>query len=214
MKSKRSMIIVAIMVTLVGTPRIWQEFGNILASLQHKTQNKLMNMVVSSQVREGNEEELVAGTPMPEHLASSCPGSKSYQVADGRNSVNTTTPRKLRAQRRAAPGTDGSMAFAWRTRDNVGGRTESLPRPEESMAWAGENQLTMHTLASVPPDLLTDKSTVTEFVHVPQVNVIAPTFAIKGADLIKLKKTLEESKGVRQRVRYIFSKGTPALPAT
>ena len=97
-------------------------------------------------------------------------------------------------------------------------REVTLPRPEESLAWTGENQLAMHAIASVPKDLL-DKSNVTEFVtisqanHLPQVN--APqVFVGKSADFIKLRKSFEECKVLRQKVRYIITRTPPALPIT
>src|SRR3954466_10336477 len=105
MKNKRSTIFIAIMVALVGTPRVWKEFGNILASLQHKTQNKLLSMAVNSQVREGDTQE-IAWMSQSEQRASSCPFEKSIQVAVNRKSVNSTAPRKFKVERRVLPSSD------------------------------------------------------------------------------------------------------------
>ena len=210
MKNRRSTIIVAILVTLVGTPRVWQEFGNILASLQHKTQSKLLSMAVNSQVRESNGEE-IAATPVSEQLAS-CPGSKSEQVVESHKSINSPTPRKLKAQGRALPDSDESATLA----SNFGHQAwkgVALPRPEESLGWVGENQLSMHAVASVPPEFL-DKSDVTEFVTLPKVTAIAPAWKISDADIVKLKKAVEEGKSVRQKVRYVIIRNAPALPST
>jgi hypothetical protein len=94
------------------------------------------------------------------------------------------------------------------------GHDVKLPGPEETMAWAGENKINMHDIASVPREML-NKSNVAEFVTVPKINTIPAIFIEKNADLIKLKKSLEESKAVRQRVHYaINTKGLPVLPLT
>jgi hypothetical protein len=212
MKHRRSTIIIAIMVALVGTPRVWKEVGNILASLQHKTENRLLSMAVNSQVRESTVEEM-AGTPtMPAHLASSCPAAKFAQIADNSKTVKSSAPRRLKVERRALPSSDELSTLA----SNSIGKMHhdvKMPRPEESLAWVGEKQLAMHDMASVPREILT-KSDVTEFVALPQVNTIPTVFIEKNADLIKLKKSLEESKGLRQKVRYIISRNIPSLPST
>ena len=94
------------------------------------------------------------------------------------------------------------------------GHDVKLPSSVETMAWVGENKLTMHDIASVPREML-DKSDVTEFVTVPKMNTIPTIFIEKSADLIKLKKSFEESKAVRQRVRYVINtKAFPVLPST
>jgi hypothetical protein len=212
MKHRRSTIIVAIMVALVGTPRVWKEFGNILASLQHKTQNKLLSMAVNSQVHEGDTQE-IAAMPQSEHPASACPYEKFSQVAVNRKSVNSPAPRKVKVERRSLPSSDELSTVAANTENKLG-HDVKLPSSVETMAWVGENKLTMHDIASVPREML-DKSDVTEFVTVPKINTIPTIFIEKNTDLIKLKKSLEESKAVRQRVRYVINtKGLPAFPLT
>src|SRR4051812_49003218 len=150
MKNRRSAIIVAILVALVGTPRAWLEFSNVLAALQHKTQNKLLSMAVNSQVQESGEEER-AVVPSSEHHAP-CPFTTSYQVADNYKPVNYSAPRKPKAERRALPSSEGSSALAANSVAKKH-RQVTLPRPEESLAWTGENQLAMHAIASVPKEL-------------------------------------------------------------
>ncbi|HEX8888042.1 MAG TPA: hypothetical protein VF779_02640 [Pyrinomonadaceae bacterium] len=212
MKHRRSTIIVAIMVALVGTPRVWKEFGNILASLQHKTQNKLLSMAVNSQVHEGDTQE-IAAMPQSEHMASTCPYEKFSQVAINRKSVNTSAPRKVKVERIARPSSDELSTLAANAASKMG-HDVKLPRPEETMAWVGENKLIIHDIASVPREMQ-EPSNVTEFVAVPKINTIPTVFIEKNADLIKLKKSLEETKALRQRVRYVFTaKNLPVPPST
>jgi len=201
------------MVALVGTPRVWKEFGNILASLQHKTQNKLLSMAVNSQVRDGGDTQEIAGMPQSEHLASTCPYEKFSQVMANRKIVNSPAPRKVKVERRALPGSDEISTLAVNTESKMG-HDVKLPSPEETIAWVGENKLTIHDIASVPREIL-DKSDVTEFATAPKLNTFPTVFIEKSGDLIKLKKCLEESKAVRQRVRYVINtKALPALPLT
>lgn len=212
MKHRRSTIIVAIMVALVGTPRVWKEFGNILASLQHQTQNKLLSMAVNSQVREGETQE-IAGTPQSEHLASACPFEKFSQVAVNRKAVNSSVSRKVKVEKLARPGSDESSSLAANTTNKMG-HDVKLPLPEETMAWVGQNQVTIRDIASVPQETL-DRSDVTEFVTVPKVSTIPNVSIEKNADLIKLKKSFEETKALRQKVRYVFTtRSLPVLPST
>jgi hypothetical protein len=212
MKHRRSTIIVVIMVALVGTPRVWKEFGNILASLQHQTQNKLLSMAVNSQVHDGDTQE-IAGMPQTEHLASTCPYEKFSQVAANHKIVNSPAPRKVKVERRALPSSDQFSTVEANIASKMG-HDVKLPSPEETMAWAGENKINMHDIASVPREIL-DKSNVTEFVTLPKVNMMPTVFIEKNADLIKLKKSLEETKALRQRVRYIFiPRNLPVPPST
>ena len=201
------------MVALVGTPRVWKEFGNILAALQHKTQNKLLSMAVNSQVRDGGDTQEIAGMPQSEHLASTCPYEKFSQVVTSRKTLNSPAPRKVKVERRALPGSDEISTLAVNAESKMG-HDVKLPSPEETIAWVGENKLTIHDIASVPREI-SDKSDVTEFVTAPKINTFPTVFIEKSADLIKLKKCLEESKAARQRVRYVINtKALPVLPLT
>jgi len=200
------------MVALVGTPRVWKEFGNILASLQHKTQNKLLSMAVNSQVRESNGEEVAINLPQTENPAS-CPFEKYSVVAENRKAVSTPAPRKVKVERVARPRADEFSTLAANTAIKMG-HDVKLPRPEETMTWVATNPLTMHDIASVPREML-ERSNVTEFVTLPKVNTFPTVLIEKNADLMKLKKSLEENKALRQKVRYVYTiKNAPAPPIT
>jgi hypothetical protein len=198
------------MVAVVGTPRAWQEVSNIFASLQHKTQNKLLSMAVNSQVREVGEVAM-AGIPQAEQSAS-CPFARHSEVAGNRQSINSSAPRKLKVERRALPSADESSALAYNF-TGAKGKKMVLPPSANSLEWTEENQLAMHDIASVPHEIR-DKNSVTEFVTLPQINPNPHVFVMKDADLIKLKKSFEESKNIRQRIRYVYNRSLPTLPIT
>lgn len=205
MKNRRSTILVAIMVTLVGTPKVWQEFGNLFSALQHKTQSRLLSMGLSAQVQENSEKE-VSGMVRSENLAS-CPATTFKQISD-RSSEGATSP-KIKAHRRARVHSEEPLTLTAKVRtDSI--RKESLPSSEHALAQAAQNQLDIRELSSALPEAVADKSYVTEVVSLRQLNTIAPVFIERGADFIKLKKALEDNKLPRQKIRCV-NRTTPAL---
>ncbi|HKC64640.1 MAG TPA: hypothetical protein VKB86_13450 [Pyrinomonadaceae bacterium] len=208
MKNRRSTILVAIMVTLVGTPKVWQEFGNLFSALQHKTQNRLLSMGLSAQVQENSEKE-VSGVVRPENIAS-CPAATFKQISD--RSSEGTSSTKIKAQRRARVRSEEPLTLTARVRtDSI--RKETLPSSEHALAQAAQNQLDIRGLPSAFAEEIADKSNVTEVVSLPQLNMIAPIFIERGADFLKLKKALEENKLPRQKIRCII-RTTPAIRTT
>lgn len=208
MKNRRSTILVAIMVTLVGTPKIWQEFGNIFSALQHKTQNRLLSMGLSAQVQENSEKEL-SGMVRSENLAS-CPAATFKQIADRPSEGAPSTKTKTQRHTRAHSEEPSTLTARVRT-DSI--RKDSLPASEHALAQAAQNQLDIRGLPSAFTEEIADKSNVTEVVSLPKLNMIAPVFIERGADFIKLKKALEENKLTRQKIRCVI-RTTPALRTT
>src|SRR5947209_19815940 len=110
MKNRRSTILVAIMVTLVGTPKVWQEFGNLFSTLQHKTQNRLLSMGLSAQVQENSEKEL-SGVLRSENLAL-CPAATFKQISD--RSSESFSSHKIKAHRHAAVQSEEALTLTAR----------------------------------------------------------------------------------------------------
>jgi len=206
MKNRRSTILVAIMVTLVGTPKVWQEFGNLFSALQHKTQSRLLSMGLSAQVQENSEKEM-SGVVRSENLAS-CPVATFKQISD--RASESAESYKIKAQRHAAVHSEKPLTLTAKVvADSL--RKESLPSSEHALAQATQNQLDIRGLTSAFTEEIADKSNVTEVVTLPQLNTIAPVFIERGEALLKLKKAFEENKLIRQKVRCVI-RSTPALP--
>lgn len=194
------------MVTLVGTPKVWQEFGNLFSALQHKTQNRLLSMVLSSQVQESSDKE-VSGVVRAEHLAS-CPYAVSRQISA--RSIGDSSSRKVKAQRRATVRWEEPLTLAARAKAEAGLK-KALHDSKDALAQAAQNHLDIRDLSSALPEAVADKSYVAEVVSLPQLNTIAPVFIDRSADFIRLKKVFEDNKLFRQKVRCII-RTTPMLP--
>ncbi|MDQ3819064.1 MAG: hypothetical protein M3362_15500 [Acidobacteriota bacterium] len=209
MKNRRSTILVAIMVTLVGTPKVWQEFGNLFSSLQHKTQNRLLSMGLSAQVQENSDRE-VSGVVRSENLAYTCPAATPKQVSD--RSSDGAPSTKIKVQRRAAVRSEEPLTLTARVRtDSL--KKESLPISEHALAESIQNHLDIRGLTSAFTEEIADKSNVTEVVTLLQTNAIAPVFIERGTDFLKLKKVFEENKLTRQKIRCVI-RTTQTLPTT
>jgi len=215
MKNRRSTILVAVMVALIGTPKVWQEVGNLLASLQHKTQSKLLSMVLSSQVQEESGELLAANTNAYQPVA--CPASKLKQVVDDSRSGAESPSRKAKIRVRAATtavSAEEHYALASMPATEFDSKAFSQDS-KKSLTRQSENYLAIHSLDSLPRELSMNKGDVNEFVALPQMNAVAPVVWVeKEADLQKLKKALEDGKAIRQKVRYVIGKNTVVVPST
>jgi hypothetical protein len=202
MKNKR-VAILFVVVTLGGSPQVWQQLSNLVAAVQHKAQMTFLSMVLSP--RTGSDET----TPslLSEHLAS-CEGSSFNQAQVYSRTVTDSSPRKVRAPQRAtAARVEEPETLVLKETAKVD-EGESLPRLHNP-AHLAENPLTMHAVTAVPPEIAMNQSNVVEVVVLPQLYSVAPAF-IESANLIKLKKTLDENKVMRLKTRYLINR--PILP--
>ena len=152
MKNRRITIFFTAALVLVGTPRVWQEAGNLLDFIQRKAQLKFLGMVMEPKERAAEEAELVAGLQQPEIqtalLETNCPlervTSTEAQASSGAAAAERrAAPRRIRTQRRASEPVaahNGSALLASKT------RTQSAERLRQSAniklaepVWIAEN---------------------------------------------------------------------------
>jgi hypothetical protein len=207
MKNKR-LAILFVVVTLGGSPQVWQQLSNLVAAVQHKAQIKFLSMVLTPQT--GVDEVEAAPTAASEHLAS-CQGSPFVQAQ--RDSRATTGPstRKVKTERRSTVRSEEPLTLALKDAAKVD-KGESLPRLD-NLAWTTQNHLTMHGVTSAPPEMAMAKSNIVEVVVLPKIDTFGPAF-IDSANLSKLKKALEDNKVMRVKTRYIITRPLLSLPSS
>jgi hypothetical protein len=207
MKNRR-LIILFVVVTLGGSPQVWQQLNNLIAAVQHRAQIKFLSMVLTPQT--GADEVETAPLAQPEHLAS-CQGSLFGQAQSDSKAKTDSSSRKVKPQRRAAivPEEPRTLALEGAAKVDKG---ESLLRPD-NLARTAQNRLTMHAVANVPPEIAMAKSNIVEVVVLPKIDTFAPAF-IDSASLSKLRKTVEDNKAMRLKTRYIITRPALSLPSS
>ena len=146
MKNKR-LAILFVVVTLGGSPQVWQQLSDLVAAVQHKAQITFLSMVLSP--RAGSTEEQATLSAQPEHLAS-CQGSP-LNLAQGDSQTRTDSSlRKVKMQQRAVVKAEGPEALALKETARVD-EGESWPR-QHNPAHMAQNPLTMHAVTNVPPE--------------------------------------------------------------
>jgi hypothetical protein len=205
MKNKR-LAILFVVVTLGGSPQVWQQLSNLVAAVQHKAQITFLSMVLSP--RTGSDEVQATPWVQSEHLAS-CEGLQFNQVQDNSKTRTDPSPRNVRTQQRTAAKAEeaGTLALKDTARVDEG---ESLPRLN-NRAHMAQNHLTMHAVTAVPSEIAMNKSDIVEVVVLPQIYSVAPAF-VESANLLKLKKALDENKVMRLKTRYLISRPVLSLP--
>jgi hypothetical protein len=207
MKNKR-LAILFVVVTLGGSPQVWQQLSNLIAAVQHKAQIKFLSMVLTPQT--GADEVETAPTIQSEHFAS-CQASPFEQVQSDSKATTDSSPRKVKAQRHAAVRSEEPLTLALRDAAKVD-KGESLFHLA-NLARSTQNRLTMHGMTNVPPEIAMAKSNIVEVVVLPKMDTFAPAF-IDSASLPKLRKTLEDNKAMRLKTRYIITKPLLSLPSS
>lgn len=208
MKNKR-LAILFVVVTLGGSPQVWNQLSNLVAAVQHKAQITFLSMVLSP--RAGGDEVQAAQWSQPEHLAS-CQGAPfNLAQVDSQTRLGSSF-RKVKTQQRTTTTTTIARAeepetLALKEMARVD-ESESLPRQHNPAHMFAQNPLSMHAVTDVPSELAMNKSNVVEVVVLPRLYTVAPAF-VETANLIKMRK-LDESKLLRLKTRYQIYK--PVLP--
>lgn len=215
MKSRRLTVVCMAAIALVGTPRAWQEIGNLLEVAQQKAQLKFWSMVMRP--AGPAEVELVAAEEAtPERGVSPCPHEggeeenlKLASYSEPRRPRASSARRRQRTQ--AAPGALGAHA-------------PKAPAVKQSV----ERALRLENFKDVEFDFQEVAETVPapqprpaaadtlSFVQLPPAPPVAAAFSEKEvAYQFKLmKKTLNENKLLlRQRGRLPVRVSTP-FPAS
>jgi hypothetical protein len=195
---------------LVGTPKVWQKFSDLLAAVQHKAHAKFVDMALNSQAQQ-YDERVLTSVAQPEEMAS-CPYSHSKQVRGSSMISGGATVRQVRAKQRSTfdvPETPEALAFNARPKIEKRG-------PSDHVASLQENHLTMLPVAFAPETFTMSKSDVMEMVTLPRPEDQAtPVYIEKDPEMnIKLKKVIDESKSLRQRARFVMGKNSFVFPAS
>lgn len=207
MKNKR-LAILFVVVTLGGSPQVWQQLSNLIAAVQHKAQIKFLSMVLTPQT--GMDEVETAPVTQSEHLAS-CQGSPFVQTQSDSKARTDLSPRKVKPQRRAAIAAEEPVTLALKEAAKLD-RGKSLLHLD-NLARTTENRLTMHGVTSRPPEIAMAKSDIVEVVVLPKMDTFKPAF-IDSASLSKMKKALEDSKAIRLKTRYLITRPVISLPSS
>jgi hypothetical protein len=206
MKNKRLAILFVVM-TLGGSPQVWQQVNNLIAAVQHRAQIKFLSMVLTPQT--GVDEVETAPLAQSEHFAS-CQGSPFVQTQSDSRARTDSSARKVKPERRAAITSKEPVTLALKETAKVD-RGESLPHLGK-LARTTQNRLTMHGVTSAPPEIAMAKSDIVEVVVLPKMDTFAPAF-IDTASLPKLRKMMEDSKAIRLKTRYLITRPVLSLPS-
>jgi hypothetical protein len=232
MKNRRLTIFCVAVIAIAGAPRVWQEAGKLLALVQHKAQVKFWSMVLQPKTRESAGTALVASAQPFETsqatLNSVCPlhdvESRGTQVWSNskqtRKADSASAESKAGAQRSTAAvmplSHAGLIAKALKAPRGDSG-AESLRhsrnafeiQPSE-IAESRAEALARHSAASPYPQAI--KADTFRFVMLPAMSPVASSLTEKET-VMKfklLKKTSEEPKVIRQKIRIPVSRGISA----
>ena len=231
MKSRRLTLVCVAAVALAGTPRAWQEIGNLLSAAQQKAQFKFWSMVMRP--NESAEVELIAVAEaagqdaITAHNVSPCTSSGSellenFEPASYREvrraATNAPSGPKAFARRQPAEAV-GLIAHA-RRKAPAGKDGVELPRgfkekkdPDFEFVEVAENLHAPNTATpahAIPVDTLT-------FAQLPTVAPVAAAFSQKEVtyQFKLIKKTLNENCPLlRQRGRLPAIRLATSFPAT
>ena len=230
MKSKRLTLVCMATIALLGTPRAWEEAGNLLAFAQQKAQLKFWSMVMRPS--EPAEVELVAVAETPEAAApsankSSCPferhEQRENQVAASyrRARKAESAPARPKALRLRQESADGLIAHArkaavereraQRPRHTVDAADFQLLEIAESLPASSDS----HEAKAMPPARAITADTST-FVELPVAAPVAAVFQEKDVayQFKLLKKSFSEGKLSRQKGRLPAVRITTPFPAS
>jgi hypothetical protein len=206
MKNKR-LAILFVVVTLGGSPQVWQQVNNLIAAVQHRAQIKFLSMVLTPQ-NGANEVQTLVPLTQFEDIAS-CQGSPFAQTQSDSKAKTDSSTRKVKPQRRAAITSDEPVTLALKEAAKVD-QGESLFHLD-NLARTTQNRLTMHGVTNAPPEIAMAKSNIVEVVVLPKMDTFAPAF-IDSASLPKLRKIMEDSKVMRLKTRYLITRPAISLP--
>ncbi len=239
MKSRRLTISCVAMIALAGTPQAVQEVSKLLAIVHYKAQVKFWSMVSQPGEREaGRTETLAATRPLKAsstEVASNCslpPRAEAW------------TNRKLsspKANRRASLASYQPSASAPRTSATaldaglIARRAPEAPRENNSAerllharsVWESQPSRIVEVRPASPPlpgsaasfpHPPTSKGDTFRFVTIPTINPVVVSALTDKQAIVQfklMKKSLEDSKLIRQKVRFPpVSRGAAAFPSS
>jgi hypothetical protein len=194
--------------TIGGSPQLWQQLSNLVSAVQHKAQIKFLSMVLSPQA----DSDAVEESPSAQaEQFSSCKASAFGQTQDETQAKPDSSSRKRKAERRTAVSSEEQEALALADVVKEKGKPPltHLHSPQQE----AQNLLAMHAVDFTATASATDRSSVVEVVVLPRIDSAAPAF-IDNGNILKLKKTFEETKALRQKAHYFISRPIQPLPPT
>jgi hypothetical protein len=210
MKHKR-MAILFVVVTLAGSPPVWQKLSNFVSAIQHRAQIKFLSMVLRPSADESEVRDLpevedqydASRSEVSSQVASDCPTAKapskpSKLVANRGNALKTIEQN--------APAVERAVKEA--RFEALSHMTELLPEMPKASS--------VPAVAAIPRTLTLNEGDVRDLVRMSQRDFSAPVFVDSTNPNIhlKLKKILDDRKATRQRTRFIIGTPVVAPPAT
>jgi hypothetical protein len=241
MKSKRLTISCVAMIALAGTPQALQEVNKLLAIVQYKAQVKFWSMVSQPGEREaGRTETLAATRPLKAsstEVASNCPLPPRAESWTNRK---LSSPK---ANRRASlafyqPSASAPRTSAATTLDVglIARRAPEAPRENDSAerllharsVWESQPSRIVEVRPASPPlpgsassslpHPPTSKGDTFRFVTIPMINPVVVSALTEKQAIVQfklMKKSLEDNKLIRQKVRFPpVSRGAAAFPSS
>lgn len=228
MKSRRLTIFCVAMITLVGTPRAWQEVGKLLATAQHKAQVKFWSMVLPGDRESANAETIAAAQPSEAssaEVASNCPleggESRENQVASNSQANRRTIPASLQAKAKAqraperAPASHGVLTAkalkAVRENSSVERLLHSASMPENQLLGIAESRPPSSprpgAVVALPAPPASNGDSF-RYVLIPNVSPAVSALVDKESivQLKLMRKSFEDNKVIRQKGRFPVSK--------
>ena len=232
MKSKRLTILCVAGIALIGTPRAWQEIGNLLAVAQQKAQMKFWSMVMRPAAAAEVELVAVAEEPAPEHDTSTCALQRGQEpgtiepVSYGEPRVaRRATPRpKAAARRRQAA--DGAAAAGLIAHARKLPKDKQGVEPVLSFDELKDSDFDFSEVAEnvpAPPPARAAKarphprpSDTLSFVELPTMAPVAAALSDKEVayQFKLLKKPLIDSRVLRHRGRIPAVRVSTSFPAS
>lgn len=207
---------------LIGTPRAWQELGNLLEVAQQKAQMKFWSLVMRP-AGPAEVELIAAEEAVTAHDVSPCPNSGRENL----EAVSYREPRRPRAnaarRRSAGTGSQGLIAHARRQapvdKESVERaiRLEGLKDLNFDFSEVAESFPAPQPARGAKPVPQPRPADTLSFVQLPPVAPVAA--ALSGEKEVTyqfklLKKALIENKGLRQKGRLPAVRVSTAFPAS
>jgi hypothetical protein len=236
MKSRRFTIFCVAVIALAGTPRAWQEAGKLLAIVQHKAQVRFWSMVLQPGDKASASAETVAVASLPRNassteIAANCPvelgESWAYRISSrsrtNRRAASTSFQAETGARRLTgsspAP-SDRLIAKALKAQhenSDIERLLHSRNIPESQPPAIAESRPASQTLRALPHPPMSNGDSF-RFVEIPMMSPAAVSSLAEKEAVVQfklLKKSVEDSKWIRQKIRFAGSRGvTVTLPAS
>jgi hypothetical protein len=237
MKSRRLTIFCVAVIALAGMPRAWQEAGKLLAIMQHKAQVRFWSMVLQPEGKSPAGAETLVAATLPRNassaeIAAACPVERSespgYRISSKSQTDRRVASasfqaeaeaRRLLAARAAVPsvGLTAKILKVQHENNNLERLLHSRNIPGIQPTVIAESRPAPQTLRALPHSPMSNGNSFS-YVEIPMVSPAAVSSLAEKETVFQfklLKKSFEDNKWIRQKVRFVGGKGVTAiLPAS